>query len=306
MVETLIVPLDGSEVSERVLPLARQIVAEYQAKVRLVSVVEAPTEFSSWAAMPASVHAGEIEQWIDLRRSYLDDIASTFAGADVAVKVDIGPPSVAILNEADAAPQPMIVMASHGRTGLGRLVLGSVTQRIIRRAACPVLVQPVHHGRQIESARFERILAPLDGSEIGKRALDAAREYFDLTPTELTLIQVIEAPDPSAPRIGGIAEPAVNYDVVLRYQESVRQDAESYLQRVAEELRADGIRANWIVCDGHVATEVERVAREQDVQMIVLATRGRGAIGRFLLGSVAERLLADMSRPIFLLGPSDE
>lgn len=307
MINSMIVPLDGSEVSERVLPLAQSIASEHKPKVTLVSVVEAPTEFSSWAAMPASVHAGEIEQWIDLRREYLHEIGELFEGLDVDVSVDIGPPSIAILNAADDAQgESLIVMASHGRSGFQRLVLGSVTQRVIRRADCPVLVQPVHDNRSFDSFGFDRIIAPLDGSELGRRALDACTEYFDLSKSEVTLVRVIESPDLSAPRISGSPSSTVTYDAILQYQESARREAEEFLQSVAEDLRKRGTRATWQVTDGEAPVEIERIARERDVQMIVLATRGRGAIGRFLLGSVAERLLSDMSRPVFLVGPGEE
>lgn len=307
MFNSMIVPLDGSEVSERVLPIARDLAKQHEARVTLVSVVEAPTEFSSWAAMPASVHAGEIEQWIDLRRTYLQEVGNTIDGVDVDVFVDIGPPSIAILNAADDADgDSLVVMASHGRSGFRRLVLGSVTQRVIRRADCPVLVQPVHDDRTFDAFGLDRIIAPLDGSELGRRALDSVGEYFDLSKSEVTLVQVIESPDLSAPRISGSPASTVTYDVILQYQESARREAEEFLQSVAEDLRKDGTRATWQVTDGEAPDEIERIARERDVQMIVLATRGRGAIGRFLLGSVAERLLSDMSRPVFLVGPRDE
>jgi nucleotide-binding universal stress UspA family protein len=305
MISRLVLALDGSERSERSLPHAKALVEKHRCAVTLISVVEAPTEFTTWAATPAMPEATDMERWLGLREQYLDSVASEFAGVEVDKHVTLGRPAHAILDLTEGLDDVLIVVASHGRTGLRRLILGSVASRVVRSATCPVLVVPAHDDETGPSPGSDHVLVPLDGSETALHALNVAVDLLGLSGTRIHLIRVIQAPDVTAPTMAAAPEIAVDYELVVRYQDAARRDAEDYLSDIAGQLNAKGLTASWEITDGEVPDEIRRAAQEQGANIIVMATHGRTGFDRWALGSVAEKLLSEIHRPVFLVGPRE-
>lgn len=305
MIARLVLALDGSERSERAIAHAKALVEKYRCAVTLISVVEAPTEFTTWAATPTIPEATDMERWLELREQYLDSIAAEFAGFEVETHVTLGSPARAILELVDGQDDVLIVVASHGRTGLSRLILGSVASRVVASATCPVLVVPVHDDQAGPTPGSDHVLVPLDGSETALHALNVAVDMLGLSGSRIHLIRVIQAPDVTAPSMEAAPDIAVDYELVLRYQEAARQEAETYLDEIAGQLNAKGLTASWEITDGDVPDEIRRAGQEQGANIIVMATHGRTGFNRWALGSVTEKLLSEVHRPMFLVGPRE-
>lgn len=271
----------------------------------LISVVEAPTEFTTWAATPALPEATDMERWLELREQYLDSVATEFPGVEVEKHVTLGSPAATTLDLTKDVEDVLIVIATHGRTGLRRLIMGSVASRVVASATCPLLVIPAHEDETGPPPGSDHIIVPLDGSETAMHALNVAVDMLGLSGTRIHLIRVIQTPDVTAPTFAAAPDIAVDYDLVLRYQDAVREESEDYLSDIADQLNAKGLAATWEVTDGDVPDEIRHAGKEQGAKMFVMATHGRTGFDRWALGSVTEKLLSEIHRPLFLVGPRE-
>ncbi len=302
MIDRIIVPLDSSETAERSLPYATHLAQKLGAEVRLVSIVEVPVEFSSWVASPPVSTAYEIDYWIESRQEYLDRTAAQLEGVTTTSIVSLGTPATVVVEEAGEDGTSIIVMSSHGRTGFRRLVLGSVAARIVRMAKCPTVVVPAHDEEPIAPPGTSKLVVADDGSNFSRRALDIAVDALEFKGS-LRLVRVIEAPALAAPNISMGGASMVDYNIIVDYIETARNNAERELEEIATHLKSNGIDADWEIRDGDIADGIRAAAREFGADMTVLASHGRGGFRRFFIGSVAESLLAETHRPLFLIGP---
>jgi len=197
----------------------------------------------------------------------------------------------------------LIVMGSHGRTGLSRMMLGSVTQKIAASASCPVLV--VKHpdievqlpwGERLKGAAvahparhgFLNILVPLDGSPLSEMALQEAKEIARAFEAVLVLFLVLSAPLHLAGLPAGELNPAD------------RMTVEAYLQRKQEALHKDGLMVEVVIRTGDAAMEILNYATERGIDLIAMTTHGWTGLKRWFLGSVAEKVLRASSIPVLL------
>lgn len=299
MFRTIIVPLDGSAFAEQALPLGVRIARRADAELNLVQ-----------AHVPYPIEGIDTGKWDNKvrqqERTYLAHVAERVAAAVGAVPnaTLIGPDPVRTISAfAMRHPEPLIVMTSHGRTGLSRLWLGSVADGIVRAGAAPVLLvrpaegpmPPLDPGGPV----FERILVPLDGSERAESVLEAVRSLARLGNAAVHLMRVVE-PVAELAAVGlDYVEPI--YPAELTEEQTNR--AQEYVRGAADRLRATpGI--------GSVTTDV-RVARragaalieaigEWKPDLVALATHGRGA-SRFLLGSTADKMIRGAPVPVLVV-----
>ena len=148
---------------------------------------------------------------------------------------------------------------------------------------------------------FDRVLVPLDGSPFSEEGLERAVDVFGERLT-LHLLRVVEVPTIPAAGMadGGLA---LNYGLIDEYMDATRDAADEYLKVLVEKLTGEGHTVTAEVRQGIVADEVQKVAAEQQVDVIAMATHGRGGLGRIFLGSVAERVLQEAERPLLLTKP---
>ncbi len=176
---TIIVPLlcdrtkaDPHGVSERALPWARGLARQLAAEVVLLTALDIPSGLLAMA--DKALLRQLLDDWRAECRTYLEEVARTFEGRVVSLEVDEGDPASAIVRIAGQVNEPLVTMASHLRTGLSRLVLGSIAMRVVSSLDCPVLII----GQRVPAAvtpvvEVRRALVPLDGSPLAERALDA-------------------------------------------------------------------------------------------------------------------------------------
>lgn len=301
MFRTVIVPLDGSAFAEHAIGPAIQIAKRSRAALHLVRAhVPYPFELSDGGKWDNRVRHDE--------RQYLARLAAELEGATAApVSTALLSPTVvqSIARFADGFDDALLVMTSHGRTGLSRFWLGSVADGVVRHSATPVLLvrspgEEMAAPWSVESEPFRRILVPLDGSERAESILGPVVSLARLTHAALRLVRVVEWAPVPLPVPAGNLDAAV-YTAELTELEIAR--AHEYLGNVAARLRADG-ELGEITTDvgmgGRAAPSLLEAIESWHPDLVAVATHGRGG-SRVLLGSVADKLLHATRVPLLVL-----
>ncbi|MCB1056299.1 MAG: universal stress protein [Acidobacteria bacterium] len=208
-------------------------------------------------------------------------------------------PATVILEYAAEIEADLIVLGTHGRRGLGRLVLGSVAEEIVRLAECPVLtLREQEEPRPVEE--LEKILVPVDFSEPSERAVEAAADLAEAYDSKLELLHVVQ---PMAyPQVyfpGSTSAVTADYAAITRYSQ------EGLDEMVAGNPRLKG-RTETHVLEGYPATAITDFARDHGADLVVISTHGHTGIAHLLLGSVAEKVVRLSEVPVFVLKAFDE
>lgn len=271
------VPLDGSAASEAAVRPALALASLYGQPVHFVHVVD--VENGADGSSPVE-YEGRFQDYLEqlLEKSGTGDVAHTS-------QLAVGSPAPTILGLAgDAA---LIVMATHGRGGFHATFIGSVTDKVVRTSKLPVLTVPVNEPFDLRSGP---VLVGLDGSETAEQSLDPARDLAQKLGTEIVLLRAFTMV-PST----GTEFIMYEYNAV----ETLKQAAEEYLAKAAR----PGEKTMTAMMSPSVA--IEQAADQIKAGVIVLTTRGRGLAGRLTLGSVTDRVVHSVRRPI-LVFPSGE
>lgn len=303
MVRTIMVPLDGSRFAEHALPIALGLARECAGRVHLVQAHEPPPVPSSPDILipydgdwDAATRGNE--------RSYLDGVANRVAErAGVTVRTELldGVPTMALATYAREMELDLIVMTTHGRGGLSRMWLGSVADGVVRRSGVPVLVlRPTEEEVDYEARLTSRhILIPLDGSELSHGIIETAAWLGSLTGARYTLLRVT-VPVPVLRAPGPLSDDGFAAKLVAEQE----QHARAYLDRVSEGLRSRGLEVETaIVAHTSPASAILEFAAKNAVDLIGIATHGRGGWSRLALGSVADKVLRGSMIPVLLYRP---
>lgn len=302
MFRKLLVPLDGSPLAEEALGRAAAIARATGAELELV-LVHHP--FPSEAFEDAPWNA---EEWT-VERDYLDSMADEVAaGASVAVKRTIlkGDPIESLCLHATEANADLIVMTSHGRTGLSRAWLGSVADGVIRRSSVPVLMLRAAEGKRERFAAhklFSRVLVTLDGSSYSAEVIPAVEALATCCHAGVWVLRAVR-PVPVLSPEAGIPFTYTPMYVNDEATQGLVRDAEAYVAEVARRIREETsveVEANVIVAH-NVAPAILDYARAHQIDLIAMATHGRGA-SRLLVGSVADKVLRGSDVPLLVYRP---
>lgn len=291
---TIVVPLIGPNddphlISERAIPAARALRAQTGASVVLVSVMNRPFDADELGAALDHLYNSEGQRLTQLR-NYLDDVAATFADGNVQVVLRSGAPAGEIEQEVRNVHRPLLIMASHGRVGMERMLLGSVASRVIHDVDCPVILV---RERLPNAYSVINLLIPLDGSTVAESAVDKALDALAGIPVRLHLLHVIE---PFTSYYGFVAH---------GYLETATRWADDYLDKVAQRYSDRGYEVTTKVRRGFVAEQIAEAATEERVDLIVLSTRGHHSVQRALFGWVTERTLHESQLPLLVVRPHE-
>lgn len=297
----VMVPFDGALLSEQALPLALGVAERAGAQLFLVRVA---------TAHERQVRAGPRDA--QPPEGYLDALAAHWrAEAHLPITtalLDAGDdgarPTAQALAEllhefAAAYRADLLVMTTHGYGGLARLWLGSVADALLRLAEIPLLLlRPATPARALPYAGFERVLIPLDGGPLAEHVLGPALALGTPGRTRYTLLQIIN------PLMTEHSAPPYSLGLPSADAQELVREAERYLARTAAQIaaRAGQIRTQLVVADP--AEAILRAAREWGADLIAMATHGRGAFGRTLLGSVADQVARGAEAPVLLVRPA--
>jgi nucleotide-binding universal stress UspA family protein len=312
MFTKILVPMDGSELSEAILPRVAYLAKRLDIPVELVSIVDAGTPpvaheaaspgivryqgrfpFISYAAdeqyytgVPFDQNVGkepaedmiEVQVWLDERASWLGQQGVSVVESKVVAAS--GRPSEGIIEYADLHSCDLIAMATHDRSLLGQALRGSVTNAVIRSSAVPVIAitpekQKGHLG---QFGELSSVLVPLDGSPFAEAILPYVENLAGRLGLEVVLVQALTSDE----------------------RETARE-ASQYLESIAERLGGIGIKARWEVIAGDAVQEIAKLAQQAPDTMIALASHSRSGISRWVAGSVAEELLRESGNPVLII-----
>lgn len=255
-----------------------------------------PIEPGSPGSPGAEVDPADVDETAERYKQaeqYLERIAATFPNVPVQRHVLYGDAVEEIVQALEPAgrhrvidpdDQPMAVMASHGRSGLGRVLVGSVAWRVVQRASAPVFLV---RGREDAGAsegeqRLRKAVVAVDGSFFSEKVLLAVRQYLGDAAVEVHLIRVVDQND-----------------------ESGRDEAERYLRSVSEWMSSQGYSVTSELAEGEVDARINDAAVSSGADLIALATHGRMGVNRLRLGSVAESVVRSASQPLMLIRPPE-
>jgi nucleotide-binding universal stress UspA family protein len=301
MYSKILVPLDGSNTAENVLPLARCFARSLQIPVELLGVVDiAEMARRHVAADPASMIRTLVDDATRRFGDYLERVAKNFPIGKVQCTVRRGNAAEAIIESAAAEKQTLIAMATHGRSGLDRWLLGSVAEKVLRAASNPTLVVRAKEKRNPvwEMASLKRVIVPLDGSELSEHILpyvEGLAKHLDL---EVTLIGVNGGPLAAAGSGGGFYNTGQMNTFIAR----LRADTVTYLALKTEEMKQKGLnKVSFTTREGLEADEIIAMARETPDTLIAMCTHGRSGVQRWVLGSVTETVVRHSGDPVLVV-----
>ncbi len=303
MLRSLLVPLDGSTFSEHSLPLASRVARASGASLHLAHV-HVPYEPEQLLANTQFQFEGvNIAEYDDRHREeerdYLAGLAKHFVDEGLQADATLldGRPVVDELSHyADEVDTDMIVMTSHGYSGVSRLWLGSVADQMIRHTELPLLLVHPRSGHVAEGPlSMEHILVPLDGSRLAESVLGPATDLARATGARVTLVSVVRTPAPYGPGILGLGGGDLD--------EQIRSMG-AYLETIAAGLRPDGLDVATHVSHGKApAAVIANVAEDLGADVVAMATHGHGGLTRTVLGSVTDKLLRSTALPVLVMRP---
>lgn len=294
----ILVPVDFSDTSRRALDEAFAWALRAPTQLHLVHVVDATDGHL----------AGELvhnfEELARIAEMELAKMVPTGAGhepiGEIQRHLRSGDPATEILRTAIHQGVDLIIMGTHGRTGVRRLFMGSVAEKVVRRAGCPVLcVKPAASGEPERAPTWRRLLCPVDFSDTSHRALLAAVDLARRLNVELFVLHVYLPPAMTSPDGSVVGTPELI--------ESVATAAEANLaawRREAQARAGADVKIGAACVLGSPADEIVRFARQQSAGAIVMGTHGRTGLVRVLMGSVAEKVVRTAPCPVLTIHPA--
>jgi len=307
MYRRVAVPLDGSKESEQALRWAVTIARQSGCSLELLHAMFPPLASTELAGTPllAGPPLDELESAI---RNRLRVLAAKVAALGVGVEPIVidGTVPDGLIDHMQARGTDLVVMTTHDRNRLERLLLGSMAASIVRHTQLPVLlVRPEAVLREITSpVRVQHILVPLDGSAFADEILQHASELATVMRAELILLSVLQpvlavataaldtGPDPLVPLSNG-----ANADGSARSLPELDREAESL--RATRHL----VVRTEVVAGGEPARAIVEYAKRHGVDLIAMTTHGRGALKRLVAGSVSEAVIRTSKLPMLIIRP---
>ncbi len=297
-IRRILCPTDLSDVAPRAFDHAVALARFHQAEVELAYVSEpllpgpvAPASYPPWAVLDPAVR-GRLQ-------SALETLAEPARAVGVAVRFGVyeGGVVAEILDRARAWPADVLVMGTHGRGGFERWVLGSVTEKVLRKAPCPVLtVPPPAAGPHPSGAVLYRtIVCPVDFSDASLAALRHALRLAEESSAEITVLHVLEwlVEDEPGARIAGFDVP--------EFRRYLEKDAREKLRAVVPPVARDWCRPREEVVGGRPWREILRVAEGRHADLIVIGVRGRNAVDMALFGSTTQHVVRGARSPVLVV-----
>jgi nucleotide-binding universal stress UspA family protein len=282
--QEILVPLDGSREAESVLPYLRDLAPRFGSRVHILGV-----------------GIGKKTRRVNrLLEDYLKRTANNLHNDDIKAEpvMSYGVAVDKILDFAVEKKIDLIIMATHGRSGIKRWWMGSVAERVISEATAPVLLvrgkRPGKTGTASKPHSIHEILAPLDGSDIGEAALPYAEILAINSRASIKLLQVITPP-------GTVEASLLGGPDWRKFIKSMHDAGENYLKSVAEKLVSKRVKATYEVVSGDPADKIVEYAEDKTISLLAMSTHGRTGLARWVLGSVADKVLHSARIPILLV-----
>ncbi len=313
MFQRILVPLDGAARAERAIPVAARIAKMFGGSIVLLQAVHPPVGYGVVQEQAPIWTEAEIEANRLQTLKYLISVSKVeeLEGIGTCVEALSGAVAPTILSVVQSRDIDLVVMCSHGETGLKRWMVGSVAQKVARYCPAPVLV--LHDGEPMvqahsEMPHFLRALVALDGSPLAEIVLVPVAK----------LIAALAAPESGALHLTRVVTISSMYPRVYQSENERQAEAKKYLRAVAERLcKGDLAHLNLVVTwstivEVDVASALVKMAEHGEVEdgtagcdLLAIATHGRSGLQRWVVGSIAERVLGSTTRPLLIVRPSE-
>lgn len=301
MYKVIMVPTEGSDIERPALNLAVRLAQRFDAELRLVRVeslrplVGFVPGLDSYPVNEGAISEIRLAQLRDLEA--LGSQCRELGGIRVITALEEGPAAPTLKQYAERFNVDLIVMCSHARSGVARMALGSVTDYLIRRSDIPVIVVKTGlYSTKDPSSTFDRIIVPLDGSELAEQILPHVADVASRLHAAVNLVRVLT---PQTYSQATIMEPGLPW-----WDEDISA-ANSYLDEVAGYLTAKGLTVTKdVVLSESTATAILDYSSRANADLIAFATSGAGGVGRFVFGSVADELTRRSSTSLLILHPA--
>jgi nucleotide-binding universal stress UspA family protein len=288
-IKTILCPVDLSEGSKRALHQAIVLAGWYGAALDVLHVYlppmvpVGPSEFPGLPPYETLVDPAALSAQV---RAFAEPAFD--AGIPTIARVAEGNPWKVILKEAEAAD--LLVVGTHGRSGFERLLLGSVTEKLLHRAACPVVTVPPGTSGAAAGA-FKRVVCPVDFSAASIHGLEYAFSLAREADARVTILHVIESFGPTAGLdLAGFTVP--------QYLEALRTDARRRLAALVPVNARDWCEPEEVLTTGQPAQAILDAAASHDADLIVMGVGTRSAAGLLVLGSVASKVVRRATCPV--------
>ncbi|MGH7826052.1 MAG: universal stress protein [Candidatus Binatia bacterium] len=297
MYTRILIPLDGSKTAEKVLPYARTLAGRLKIPVELLSVIDIAALASQTSAEKARYLDRLVEDGVRSSETYLKEMGRSFPGLSVKCTVEKGRAEEVII-EKGASDAALTAMATHGRSGIDRWLLGSVAEKVLRGATNPLLlVRASEQAKSGGEAALKSVIVPLDGSALGDSIIPHVVELAKALQLEILLVRAYQIP---VTTYAGVEDYyAVNYDEI---REALRDEGRSYLEKRIEELKRAGIeRVSLAAPEGYAPDEIISLGRKTPDNLIAMCTHGRSGVTRWVLGSVTETVVRHSGDPVLVI-----
>jgi nucleotide-binding universal stress UspA family protein len=286
-IRRILFPTDFSDGAARAFPQAAHLADWHDAELHIVHVAGPQDETDT--ALPVS---------LDTLRDWLGQPSGEFSLDALSIvqnQVESDAPPERLVAYAEDQDIDLVVMGTHGRRGVQRMLLGSVTEEVVRKAPCPVLTVRTD-AEDAPKQAIRRILVPVDFSEASEIAVQHAKEIAQTYGAEIDLLHVVE--EVVYPSAYGVEPPYVpSQDVVTRVEKALGSMAR-------EDIGYEHVQISARI--GYAPLTILDHVESNDIDLIVLATHGRTGLDRMLLGSVAERVIRRAPTPVFIVKPDQK
>ena len=282
----VLVPLDGSYLAEKAIPYAKAIALNTGSELTLFTVIPTSSEKRDRPM-----------------KAYMDINAKALKSqrVKVATAIAYGNAADEIIKFADKSKVDLIIISTHGRSGIKRWMLGGVALKLLYGTCVPVLLVK-SKASKISKVAFKKMLVPLDGSPFSEASIPYVKELAKGTGGEIVLLRVSEPPVLPADRSPAIKPSWEEYRDILMAE--IQRQALEYLQKVKTELEKSGAKVRAQAILGKATESISQVAQKEDVNLIAMTTHGRTGISRWVYGSVATRIVEESLQPILLIRPT--
>ena len=294
MYTRMLIPLDGSQVAEQVLPYARCLAKALKIPVELLEVID--LEDLRLLANPERGRYIDtlLSEKMEAGKSYLEAIAQSFQGTQVTCVVEKGKAEDVVIERAATDKDTLIVMATHGRSGIQRWVLGSVADKVLHGSTNHLfLIRANDQGKAVGEAPLKKVIVPLDGSPLAETVLPYVVDLAKKMRLEVVLVRAYALPTSTADEYQTYTDELIGL---------IEAEARDYLAEKIKEAKGKGLEnVSSVVNVGYGAEEIITLARNTPDNFIAMSTHGRSGVKRFVLGSVTDRVVRHSGDPVLII-----
>lgn len=297
-IKRILCPIDFSDASTHAIDHAVAFANWCGARITALHVCRPPLLSDPGAEMSSR---GQVVDDIDTENLRTQTAAFckavTTAGIDLEILIGQGEPTGRILEQATGLPADLIVIGTHGTSGFQHLLLGSVTEKVLRKASCAVLTVPPR-AQATSRLPFQRLLCAVDFSDCSLTALQYAFSLAQESDAELTILHVVEWPwrEPPAPSTSDL--PPAQASALAEYRRYCEQGATARLESLVPATVPATRQPATRVTHGKPYVETLRVAAEGRSDLIVIGVHGRNPLDLYLFGSTANQVVRRATCPV--------